>query len=110
MSIIDDLTAKVTDTVADATETVTDAAGGMGSMVSGMMGGSMVSNAVKMAADATDLDEKAIAMFEEKVGAGKFAEMKAMLADGKITKEEVSKIATDAGVPDSMVSMIMKFI
>jgi hypothetical protein len=56
------------------------------------------------------LDEKAIAMFEEKVGAGKFAEMKAMLADGKMSKEEIAKVAIEAGVPEMMVSMIVKFI
>ncbi len=90
MGIIDDLTAKATDAVG---------------MVGGM-GGSVVNTVLGM----TDLDEKAIAMFEEKVGAGKFAEMKAMLADGKISKEEVAKVATEAGVPETMVEMIMKFI
>jgi hypothetical protein len=58
----------------------------------------------------TDLDEKAIAMFDEKLGAGKFSEMKALLADGKISKEEITKIATEAGVPDMMIEMIVKFI
>ena len=85
---------------------ITKKAGDMLGQVTGGSTGGVVSAVLGM----TDLDEKAIAMFEEKVGAGKFAEMKVMLADGKISKEEIAKIATDAGVPETMVAMIMKFI
>jgi hypothetical protein len=86
-------------------DTLKDAVGGvMGSATD--VAGSIVSSALAM----TDLDEKAIAMFEEKVGTGKFAEMKQMFADGKISKEEITKIATDAGVPETMIAMVVKFL
>jgi hypothetical protein len=78
-------------------------------MVSGVTNGSGA-GIVDTVLGMTDLDEKAIAMFDEKLGAGKFEEMKALLADGKISKEEISKIATEAGVPEMMIEMIMKFI
>jgi hypothetical protein len=71
-----------------------------------VLGGDMVDNLLNM----TDLDEKAIAMFDEKMGHGKFAEYKAMLADGKISKEEILKVATEAGVNETIVGLINKFM
>lgn len=72
-------------------------AGGMGGIVDSVLG-------------MTDLDEKAMAAFDEKLGAGKFEELKGMLADGKISKEEIVQMATEAGVPEMMLEVISKFI
>ncbi len=70
----------------------------------------MFGGVAQKALDMTDLDEKAIALFNEKVGAGKFEEMKSMLADGKITKEEITAMATQAGVPAEALAMVTKFM
>jgi hypothetical protein len=90
MSIIDDIKDKASDMLGSVT---------------GSMGG-----VAQKALDMTDLDEKAIAMFDEKMGAGKFAEMKQMFADGKITKEEIATMATTAGVPETMIAMVTKLM
>jgi len=93
MSIIDDLTTKATDAVG---------------MVGGM-GGSVVNTVLGM----TDLDEQAIAMATEKIGAENVEKLKGMisrLSDGSVTHEDVVATAKDMGVPETAIEMVIKFL
>ncbi len=60
--------------------------------------------------DMTDLDEKAMAMLEEKFGADKIAEVKAAIADGQIDMNDLENVAEKMGVPKTVIELLTKYL
>lgn len=69
----------------------------------------MASDALGNIMNATDLDEKAIAMLEEKIGKENVEQIKQAVADGKIDEAEMSALAEKLGVPKEIFDLVAKF-
>ena len=58
----------------------------------------------------TDLDDKALAMLEEKFGKEKVDEIKQAISDGKIDMNDLENVAEKFGVPKMVIELLIKYI
>lgn len=59
--------------------------------------------------DLTDLDDKAIAMLEEKFGKENVDEIIAVIKDGKVEMTEIQAMASRFGIPEQATQLLVKF-
>lgn len=69
----------------------------------------MATDAWENILNSTDLDEQALAMVEEKIGAENIAQIKQAVADGTIDQNEMVSLAEKIGVPQQVIDMVVKF-